>query len=379
MRGHADNSYRPILERELLFRTIRASETEAVAAYQAWRATVDFKGAIDSETAALLPLLHEVLQRLRIDDPLSGIFAGVARRAWYENHTLLAGLQQALDGLAREQIDCVLVGEVPLVLTHYKSLYSRRIGQADIVVSPGQAQLAAWILSDAGWAADSPLAAEEVTYGHVKRFVGPAAHVLNLHWHFIGSASGATADEFFWAARQPCIVNGAQAWNLAPTAMLLHSLLADSLVLASMPALWLIDELALMAGTENELDWSRIVAFAMEEKLALRLRRKLQLLGQFGVSIPELAAKMLLDARPNLPETIDRVMLGNRRQQRQPAPVGRRGVLADYLRSDRRPGLLHGVADFSHFVRYRWGLRGRREFFPVAARHVCRVAGFTWR
>jgi putative nucleotidyltransferase-like protein len=370
MRSRASKPYRPILERELLFRAITSSETEAVAAYKAWRSTVDFEGAIDPETTALLPLLYEALLKRGLGDPLLGIFAGVSRRAWYENHTLLASVQQALDCLAREQIGCVLVGEVPLVLTHYKSLYSRRIGQIDIVVSARQAQLAARLLNAAGWATDSPLAAEEVTYNHVRRFTGPAGRVLDLHWHFIGSAPGAATDEFFWAARQPCVVHGAQAWHLSPTAMLLHSLLADTPMLATMPALWVVDELALLAGTAKELDWARIVAFAIEKRLASRFQRKLQLLVHFGASIPDPAAKTLRDASAGLPEVIDTVIRCSQMRKQKYIPIGRRGVFADYLRSDRRPGLSHGVSDLSHFVRHRWGLRGRREILSVVARGI---------
>ena len=376
MRGQWETSQRPILERELLLRAVTSEGSEAVAAYKAWRATVDFKGPIDPETAAMLPQLYESLLRLGLDDPLMGILAGVSRRAWYENQTLLASLQRALDSLAREQVDCALVGEIPLVLIYHKNLHSRRIGQVDIVVSPGQAQRAARVLSTAGWTAESPLAAEEVTYKHMKRFTGPASRILNLHWHFIGSASSAAADEFFWAARQPFVVHGADARRLSPTAMLLHSLLADTAELAAMPALWILDERTLIAGAEQELDWAQIVAFATKEKLASRLRRKLQLLDRFGVAVPDLAANTPPHGRLSLADAIDRIILRHRTRRREYTPIGKWGVVADYLRSDRRTGL-RGVADFSHFVRHRWGLRGRREVIPAAALQVWRAAGFT--
>lgn len=380
MRGQADTSQRPVLERGLLLKVVTNTGSEAVAAYKAWRPTVDFKGPIDPETAALLPRLYEALLTLGLDDPLMGIFAGVSRRAWYENQTLLAGLQQALDGLAREQVDSILVGDVPLVLTHYKGLHSRGIGQIDIVVAPGQAQRAARLLGACGWAAHGPLAAEEVTYTHVKRFRGPAERILNLHWHFIGAASNAAADDFFRAARQPFVVNGANAWRLSPTGMLLYSLLADTPMSAAMPALWIADERALVAGADadsgagvgHEIDWAQIVTFATRQKLASRLRRKLQLLHRFGVSVPDLAASTAPHGRTSIADAIDGVIL---RYRREDMPIGKWGVFADYLRSDRSTGFLRGVGDFSHFVRHRWGLRGRREILPVAAKRVWRATG----
>ncbi len=292
--------------------------------------------------------------------------------------TLLASVQQALDSLAREQVDYALVGEVPLVLTHYRSLHSRRIEQIDIVVAPGRAQHAARLISASGWAVQGPLAAEEVAYHHMKRFTGPAARILNLHWHFIGSASSAAADEFFWAARQPFVVHGADAWRLSPTAMLLHSLLGDTAQLAAMPALWIADERALVAGAEHELDWAQIAAFAANQKLASRLRHNLQLLARFGVPVPDLTARTRPDGRASLADAIDGIILRHRTQRREHTPIGKWGVFADYLRSEPRTGLLRKAADFSHFVRHRWGLRGRREVLPVAARGVWRAAGFTW-
>ncbi|HYV87326.1 MAG TPA: nucleotidyltransferase family protein [Candidatus Polarisedimenticolia bacterium] len=378
MRGQTNKSHPPILERDLLLRAVTSAGSEAVAAYKAWRATVDFKGPIDPETAALLPQLYQALLKLGLDDPLMGIFAGVSRRAWYENQILLASVERSLDSLAREQVDCCLVGDLPLVLTHYRSLHSRQIGQIDIVVSPGHAPRAARLLSTSGWVAQSPLAAEEVAYNHIKRFTGPAARVLNLHWHFIGSASSAAADEFFWAARQRFVVHGAEAWRLSPTAMLLHSLLGDTPMLAAMPALWIADERALIAGAGHEIDWAQIADFATRQKLGSRLRRKLQLLGRFGVAVPELAANGSPDGRASLADAIDGVILRHRTQRREYTPIGKWGVFADYLRSERRTGFLRGVVEFPHFVRHRWGLRGRREVLPVAARRVWRAAGFTW-
>src|SRR5262249_30020952 len=92
------------LTHEPLLRAITASGDEAIAAYRAWRPSVDFAGPIDGETTALLPQLHGALTRLGLEDPLAGIFKGVGRRAWYENQTLLSSVQPALQALASHDI-----------------------------------------------------------------------------------------------------------------------------------------------------------------------------------------------------------------------------------------------------------------------------------
>ena len=149
-----------ILERELLLRAITESGSEAAKAYAAWRPTVDFSGPVDPETTALLPQLHEALLALGLDDPLIGVFKGICRRAWYENQTLLASAEHALGRLTREGIAGILVGEIPLVLAYYESLYTRRIGQIDIVVAPRQLRLAAQLLAADGWTPEGPLTDE---------------------------------------------------------------------------------------------------------------------------------------------------------------------------------------------------------------------------
>jgi hypothetical protein len=341
-----------------------------VGAYNAWRPSVDFTGPIDAETSALLPQLHQTLVRLELDDPLMAIFAGISRRAWYENQLLLASLRQLLEALTNERIDCVLVGEVPLVLNYFESHKPRRIERLDIVVSSAAAQQAARLLNAAGWVSARPLAEEEIAYNHMKRFTGPNARILDLHWHFVGSAARASVDEFFWAARQTSNLQEVGACYLSPAAMLLHSLLDDHSLLASMPARWVADELALIAGTANAIDWNQIVAFALEEKLASRLRRKLELLKRFGAPIPNTAMIRLRDGQASLPESADRLVLNSLPRKLKFIPLGGRGVFADYLRADRR--VLRGPVDFSHFVRHRWGLKGRREIPSLAARGIWR-------
>lgn len=300
------------------------------------------------------------------------IFAGISRRAWYENQLLLAGLRQLLEALAAARIDCVVVGEVPLVLNYFESHRPRRIERLDIVVAPGAALPAAQVLGAAGWASERPLAQQEIAYTHMKRFTGPNSRALGLHWHFIGAAAGERVDEFFRAARQTFPLPDVGACHLSPTAMLLHSLLDDSSLLAPMPARWVADELALIAGTANAIDWNQIVAFAIETRLAARLRRKLELLKYFGAPVPATAMAGLREAKASLPDSADRLILNSLPRKRTYVPLGPRGVFADYVRADRRAGQPWGLRDFSHFVRHRWGLKGRREIPSRAARAIWR-------
>jgi hypothetical protein len=139
-----------------------------------------------------------------------------------------------------------------------------------------------------------------------------------------------------------------------------------------MPARWVADELALIAGTADAIDWNQIVAFAIEIRLASRLRRKLELLKRFGAPIPDTAMILLRDAKASPPESADKLVLNILPRRLRYTPLGGRGVFADYLRADRWAGSSRGAGDFSHFVRHRWGLKGRREIPSLAARGIWR-------
>lgn len=359
------------LEHDLLLRAIVAGPEEAVAAYHAWRPGVDFEGPIDEETTALLPQLHAALARLQVDDPLAGVFKGIARRAWYENQTLLAGVETALAALVDHQIEFTVIGEVPLVLSCYGSLYLRRIGQVDILVAPQQAREAANLIIELGWRG-GPLAEEEVAYGHVRRFAGTADRALALHWHFIGSAASRSADRHFQAQTEFRTLQGVAMRQLIPAAMLAHLLLSDLPAPGPKPALWVADIRSALAYAGNQVNWRAIVDFAIAESLAARLQQRLGLLHDYSIIPPAVEMHRLAGSRTNLPEAIDRFLL--RRQLRGAKLTTARGwnVFADYLRSDRRGGVAAGLTEFPHFVRHRWGLGGRRQILPAIARHLWR-------
>jgi len=376
--GRAECAQRRSEEREFLLRAATGSGGEALAAYKAWRARVDLDAAIDHETLALMPLLYGSLQRLGLDDPLLGRLKGICRRCWFENQLLLRSAREAVACLAEAGVGCLLVGDLPIALTYYEGVSARSIRRVDAVVLPRQAQLAEGRLRAAGWSAGSPLRDEEVAYNHVKRLIGPAGQVLALHWHFLEAASSEAADGSFWAAGEEFTLDGRSARRLSPTGLLLHLLLGGSHPEKELPGLWIADALVVIRGAAERLDWSRMIGFAIAQRLAVRLERKLQLLSGYGAPVPEPAVRALREARTNLPESIDALVLRSKGGRQKRIALWRCDVLADYLRSDRRAGLLNRPSDFSHFVRHRWGLRGRRELLPVLARHFRRNTTPGW-
>ncbi len=362
----------PSPERDLLLLAVTGVGDEAQRAFEAWRARVDLEAVVDPETLALLPLLYHALQKLGLDDPFMGRLKGLCRRTWYQNRLAAECARQAVASLAAASVECLLIGDLPLTLAHHESLAARHIGSVEIAIRARHAQLAAANLHEAGLAPGSPLRDEEVAYGHARRFFGPMEQRLDLHWHFLPAASNEAADGFFWSMAQECSLEGTTAGCLSPTGMLLYHLLGRDRLQSELPRLWVADALQLLRGAAGNIDWESMVAFTVGQGLAWRLRRQMEILSGYGISMPESPLRTLRQANPRLPDIIDRIGHGQPAPPPQRPPLGRRLVLADYLRSRRKVGLLERPSDFSHFVRHRWGLRGRRQIIPTLARHFWR-------
>lgn len=364
VRGRIDASGHAAPE-DLLLRAITASDAEARAAFAAWRGQVDLDAPLGDETMALLPLLYASLQKLAVEDPFMGRLKGVSRRIWYENGVLLERVGRVVAALSGAGLKWVLTGELPLVLFHHQSLSARRIGQVDVLLRPGEAERAATVLIRQGMMAGAPPRPEEIAYNHKKRFDAGAGMAIALHWHALAAAANGAADEFFWHAAQEGDLDGAPIHRLSTQAMLLQWLLGADGLREAMPRLWIADALALAGGDRQAPDWAELADFAIRQKLAGRLARRLRLLTEWGLPVPDAIFRRLGQARQSLPEYVDWLASGRRADRHRSALLRRSAVLADYLRSGRRTSLIARPADFSHFVRHRWGLQGRRQLLSI--------------
>jgi hypothetical protein len=95
------------------------------------------------------------------------------------------------------------------------------------------------------------------------------------------------------------------------------------------------------------------------------------LVAHFALAVPPGVRDRLAQHRPTLVERIENtvVLADPRRLHRH--PVGAQWVvLAEYCRSARARRPLGFLVGYTHYLRYRWGLRGRREIPVVIARGV---------
>jgi hypothetical protein len=359
---------------DLLLRAITATGTEARAAFAAWRSRIDLDAPLGGESMALLPLLYASLQKLAVEDPFMARLKGVSRRVWYENSMVLERTGRAVAVLSGAGIQWLLAGDLPLVLYRHESLSARRIGQVDVLLRPGDAERAAALLVGAGLMIGAPPRPEEVAYSHEKRFDAGTSMAIVLHWHALAAAANEAADEFFWRAAEDEELDSAPIRRLSAQALLLQRLLGADGLQEAMPRLWIADAFALGSGNRQASDWAQLADFAIRQKLAGRLSRQLRLLIEQGLPVPDATIRRLAQARPSLPECVDWLAFGRQANRRRPAVLRRSAVLADYLRSGRRIGLLARPVDLSHFIRHRWGLQGRRQLLSILLAKLRRQA-----
>lgn len=79
------------LEIDLLKAAFQAN-SDAIAAWERWRDSVDWDGPIDPGAFVLLPRICRNLQAIGFDDPLFPRFKGIARQAWVGNQHLKAAI-----------------------------------------------------------------------------------------------------------------------------------------------------------------------------------------------------------------------------------------------------------------------------------------------
>jgi len=82
----------------LLLKAALLDGDAAIAAYRAWRPTLDLETISDGQQR-LLPLLQSNLTRLGIEDPLADRFRGIRRYFWLRNLKAMAFAQRVFAAL----------------------------------------------------------------------------------------------------------------------------------------------------------------------------------------------------------------------------------------------------------------------------------------
>lgn len=360
----------PSDEQTLLLRAALADGEAAVAAFQHWRRSIDLEAAFARPVMRLLPLVCANLLRLGVDDPLMGRLKGVYRLAWCENQRLFHTMQPVLAHLRNGGVELLLLKGVPLALSYYPSVGLRPMADLDLAVRPEHLDRALALLAEIGWRGafkPSP-SREDLRYRHAWLGRNGAGDELDVHYHLLRDCLNPAADHWFWSAVEPVDLMGIDALQLEPTALLFHTLLHGVRWNEETPIRWIPDVLTIVRKRGADLDWDRLLDFAATQHLTRRVALGLSYLAQhFGLVLPEPVATRVRDGgRPRLRERIENTaVLGDYSRWYQ-NPLGKQWMIfADYCGYDKTSGPLDFAVGFSHYLRYRWELRGRSEILPT--------------
>jgi len=368
----------PSLDQERLLKAALLDGDDAVRAFRAWRAGVDLEGELGYPILRLLPLVYHNLQRLGVDDPLMGRLKGVYRRFWCENQTLFFAMRPVLQRLHETGVDLALLKGAPFVLGYYRHHALRPMADFDLALPLAQMPQTLAVLREAGWTQHTEASADGYRYFHAL-LCHHGNLQLDLHYHFLRECVGPAADRWFWSDMEPVDFDGLRCLQLAPTALLFHTILHGVRWNQEPPIRWIPDALAILRQRGGEVDWERLLDFADSQRLTHRLALGLGYLTEhFAVELPAAVYHRLERHRPRLLERIANTVVLGDISRLYAHPVAKQWVLfAEYcaLAEDTRPFPL--IRDFSHYLRYRWQLRGRLEIFPTICRGLARRLGWS--
>ena len=364
----------PSAEQHLLLDAALRDAAPSVAAFRAWRTGVNLDANFGYETMRLLPLVYENMQRQGLRDPIMGRLKGVYRRAWYETHRLFHMVQPAVAALVAGGVEVLLLKGAPLSLTYYRNHALRPMADVDIMVAAADADRALEILGTVGWRAEVELDADVFRFRHAVQCIGPGGAEIDLHWHVLYEAALGDVDQSFLATAEPLDFLGSPVRQLDPTNLLFLVIVHGVRWNDETPIRWIPDALTILRRRGTDVDWERIFAIAVAHRLTHRLGLGLgYLAGTFSAPVPQEILARLRARRVSFVERVERtVLLADNYRLRRSVLATQWVSFVEYCRYADTRGPLAFISGFSHYLRFRMKLGGRREILPRIVRGVGR-------
>ena len=277
-------SFWPNAQEELLLRAAILDGEEAIDALEKWQGSVDIEH-ISYGSFRLLPLLYRNAERMGSTLRHEDIVADVYRRSWGVNAILLDRAGRALEGLAAENIDTMLLKGAALTLKYYGDRGVRPLGDVDILVRRVDAPKAFEVLKDLGW--QHPKTQLFLDSGWAASMRHPNGGAVDLHWNPRADFVTPTAARPFWETAGEAELGGVNTAVQGPADLLLHVVCHG--LAAGGGIRWVADALKVMQEVPD-LDWGRFIDQTKEQHVTLRALTGLTYLADgFDAEIPETA------------------------------------------------------------------------------------------
>jgi hypothetical protein len=265
----------------LLLRAALGDGPRALADWEAWRARVSLAN-VAGDSVGVVPLLYRNLRRLGVSAAETAGYASVYRHAWAANRLAFLATADVLRTLAGAGIDTMVLKGAALALAYYRDAGARPMNDIDVMVPAARVTDAMRVLGAAGFITSGT--ERDLALGHSIPFVDARRRNIDLHWHLSDEARHAGADDDFWRAAVPLVVEGVATRALAP-ADLLHHIVIHAHASNTAHLRWAADAVMVLRG--GAVDWARVVRLARERRAILPVRTALAWLrGALDAPVP---------------------------------------------------------------------------------------------
>jgi hypothetical protein len=285
----------------LLLKAALLDGDAAIAAYRAWRPTLDLE-TISYGQQRLLPLLQRNLTRFGIEDPLIDIFQGIRRYFWVRNLKSMAFAQRLFAALEQTGVPFIVLKGAALIACYLADRSLRPMDDIDILVPDDRLPDAIAVLTAMN------LHPKEIYTRHLMRsdvrcyspgegFIGGSNQNIDLHWKALHLDRRPEADDRFWQAHRKASLDGTPIRVLDPAHQLIHICAhAAQMGGAAAAEQWPADAILVIRGS-TDLCVERLISEADYRGLSAIIAEGLGFLAQeFNVSIPNVAISHLRSA-----------------------------------------------------------------------------------
>ena len=282
----------------LLLKAALLDGDSALAAYAAWRATLDLE-TISIGEQRLLPLLHRNLRRLGVSDSLSNRFRGVRRFYWVANRKRMKFAREVFEALNRAEVPFIVIKGAALAACYLEDPSLRPMYDVDILVTEERLADAAAVLAEKQLLPQGLPLGYVVTSDRLRSFVpgwafGDHERSIDLHWKALHFDLRPQADDEFWRAAREATLDGTAFRVFNPADQLLH-ICAHAAQRGGAEAMhtWPAD-MALVIRGSPDLSFERLVAGAARHRISAIMADALCLLAdEFDLSVPRSAIASL--------------------------------------------------------------------------------------
>lgn len=290
-----------------LLRASLCEGNEARAAFHIWRALTDFEGDHDLGQYRMLPLLHENMSKLQLDDPIMPRLRGVHRFSWCEARRREFLVVKALSKLQEKGIELMALKGLALSYDYYTDAALRPMQDIDLLVRIEAVADAVRCLLELGWEHQTPALngskiGLRILLGSEKsvQLIHKDGGEIDLHWYPFHEGVSQHVNDRFWINAEKMTVGGVELMRPSPSDLLLHVIVHGLRANLVAPLRWAADAVMVIRRDQDAINWVELEIFAVSIKVNARLHLGLGLLGEMlDIDIP-------ISAEPPTPSMIER-------------------------------------------------------------------------